>query len=84
MAARANPVAAFWTAYVLTRPLGASFADWLGKEHAQGGGLGYGDGPVTVACIVLIVLLVAYLQRSGRDVQPAASPPPVGAVPAPR
>jgi uncharacterized membrane-anchored protein len=26
-------VAAFWSAYVLTRPLGASFADWFGKEH---------------------------------------------------
>ena len=33
----------FWTAYVLTRPLGASFADWIGKDHAIGGGLGFGD-----------------------------------------
>ncbi len=74
----ASPVASFWTAYVLTRPLGASFADWLGKPHTRGAGLGYGDGPVTVGCIVLIVALVAYLQRSGTDVQrPAPARPPV-------
>lgn len=77
----ASPVAAFWTAYVLTRPLGASFADWLGKEPATGGGLGLGDGPVAVACIVLIVALVVVVQRRGGDVQPpAAARPPVPAV----
>ena len=31
-----NPVLAFWFAYVLTRPLGASFADWLGKPRDVG------------------------------------------------
>ncbi|WP_370657282.1 hypothetical protein [Deinococcus sp. KNUC1210] len=31
-----NPVLAFWCAYVLTRPLGASFADWLAVPHSQG------------------------------------------------
>ena len=40
-----NAVVAFWTAYVLTRPLGASFADWLGKPVSVGG-LGLGDGVV--------------------------------------
>ncbi len=40
-----NAILAFWTAYVLTRPLGASFADWLGKSR-HAGGLGFGDGPV--------------------------------------
>ena len=79
----AGPVASFWTAYVLTRPLGASFADWLGKE--KGGGLGWGDGPVTVGCIVLIVALVAYLQRSGSDVQrPEHEQPPAGVPPGTR
>lgn len=75
----ASPIASFWVAYVLTRPLGASFADWLGKEHAKGGGLGLGDGPVSLACIVVIVALVASLHRSGTDVQrPAgAARPPV-------
>src|ERR1700754_3607057 len=30
-----NPITAFWAAYIVTRPLGASFADWFGKPHAQ-------------------------------------------------
>ncbi|MCU1374731.1 MAG: hypothetical protein JWO68_2017, partial [Actinomycetia bacterium] len=28
-----DPVVAFWSAYILTRPVGASFADWLGKPR---------------------------------------------------
>ncbi len=55
-----NEVATFWTAYVVTRPLGASFADWFGKEHTLGGGLGYGDGPVAGVMLVAIVVLVGY------------------------
>lgn len=61
-----NAVAAFWWAYVLTRPLGASFADWMGVSTARGG-LGWGTGPVTLALIVPIVLLVAYLAISHKD-----------------
>jgi uncharacterized membrane-anchored protein len=73
-----NSVAAFWTAYVLTRPLGASMADWLGKPHALRG-LGYGDGTVTVVASLLIAGLVAHLARTGRDVQaPAAAAGVVG------
>jgi uncharacterized membrane-anchored protein len=70
-----SPVVAFWTAYVLTRPLGASFADWLGKPHSFAGGLGLGDGPVSAVALVLIVVLVGYVAISGRDVQrPLADP----------
>jgi hypothetical protein len=36
-----NAVAAFWISYVLTRPLGASFADWMGSPSSRGG-LGIG------------------------------------------
>jgi uncharacterized membrane-anchored protein len=79
----ANAVAAFWTAYVLTRPLGASFADWLGKDHSVGGGLGFGDGSVTVVALVLIALLVVFVARSGRDVQPAMPPTEGRRVPEP-
>ncbi|MCE4947335.1 hypothetical protein LVX13_30125 [Streptomyces albulus] len=61
-----NAVAAFWGAYVLTRPLGASFADWMGVSTARGG-LGWGTGPVTLALTVPIVLLVGYLAVSRRD-----------------
>jgi uncharacterized membrane-anchored protein len=62
-----NPVLAFWIAYVLTRPLGASFADWLGKPHSINGGVGYGDGFVTLGALVLILGLVAYVATAGRE-----------------
>jgi uncharacterized membrane-anchored protein len=63
---RSNAILAFWAAYVLTRPLGASFADWTGKStHA--GGLGWGDGPVGFALAALIVGCVAYLTVSKSD-----------------
>lgn len=67
-----NAVAAFWWAYVLTRPLGASFADWMGVP-AHRGGLGWGTGPVSLVLAVLIAGAVAYLatthddSRSGAD-----------------
>jgi uncharacterized membrane-anchored protein len=64
-----NPVVAFWSAYVLTRPLGASFADWAGKPHHPAGGLGLGDGPVTVVSLALIVALVTWCAVTRRDVQ---------------
>ena len=66
-----NPVASFWAAYVLTRPLGASVADWLGKPTADGG-VGVGAGRVSVALVLAIAALVAYLTWSGAD-QPAAT-----------
>ncbi|MDT3439554.1 MULTISPECIES: hypothetical protein [unclassified Pseudofrankia] len=65
---RINAVGAFWFAYVLTRPLGASIADYLAKEHDLHG-LGYGDGTVAVTATFVIVILVAYLAWSGTDVQ---------------
>jgi uncharacterized membrane-anchored protein len=68
-----SPILAFWFAYVVTRPIGASFADWVGKPKAIGG-LGHGDGTVSLGLSVLIVLLVAYLAITRKDVQ-AESPP---------
>jgi uncharacterized membrane-anchored protein len=65
-----NAIVAFWFAYVLTRPLGASFSDWLGKSR-HAGGLGYGDGPVAFVLTVLIVAFVGYLTASGVDREPA-------------
>ena len=64
-----NPVVAFWFAYVVTRPLGASFADWMGKPHSIGNGLGWGDGLVAGVATLVIVALVAYVARTGNDVQ---------------
>ena len=63
-----NAVFSFWFAYVATRPLGASFADWLGKPHSVGG-LGLGDGPVALVLAFAIFLLVAFLAVTHRDVQ---------------
>jgi uncharacterized membrane-anchored protein len=72
--ANLNAILAFWVAYVLTRPLGASFADWMGKSrHAHG--LGYGDGPVTFVLAAVIVVLVAYLSVSGADRQGTTARP---------
>jgi uncharacterized membrane-anchored protein len=64
-----NPVLAFWSAYVVTRPLGASFADWLGKPSSLGGGLGLGDGAVAAVGFAVFLVLVAYVQLTGHGVQ---------------
>jgi uncharacterized membrane-anchored protein len=63
---RINAVFAFWAAYVMTRPLGASFADWTGKSTSAGG-LGIGDGPVAAVLAVLIVAGVVYLTVTQSD-----------------
>jgi uncharacterized membrane-anchored protein len=60
-------IPAFWSAYVITRPLGASFADWMGVSHARHG-LGWGTGPVTLAWLAAIVVLVGYLTVTRTDV----------------
>ena len=66
-----NPILSFWCAYVLTRPLGASVADWLGKPQSLGG-LGCGDGPVAFTLTGMIAVLVGYLALTRRDVQSLA------------
>jgi|HubBroStandDraft_4_1064222.scaffolds.fasta_scaffold52121_2 uncharacterized membrane-anchored protein len=63
-----NPILSFWLAYVATRPLGASFADWMGKPQSVGG-LGWGDGPVAIGLTIAIFCLVAFLAITHRDVQ---------------
>lgn len=55
-----NEILTFWWAYILTRPLGASFADWMGKPHSVRG-LGLGDGPVSLALAILIIVSVGYM-----------------------
>lgn len=64
-----NSVVAFWCAYVVTRPLGASFADYLSKSHALSG-LDYGNGPTAVGFTVAVALLVGYLAVRRSDIQP--------------
>jgi uncharacterized membrane-anchored protein len=60
-----NPVLTFWMAYILTRPLGASVADELGKDKPLG--LGFGDGRLTALGTALVIALVTYLWRSKAD-----------------
>ena len=63
-----NPTVAFWSAYVLTRPLGASIADWIAKPKAISG-LGLGDGLVSGLALIVFVGLVAYVTITGQGVQ---------------
>jgi uncharacterized membrane-anchored protein len=60
-----NPIVAFWFAYIITRPLGASFADGFSKP--TNGGLNLGDGAVSAIALVVFVALVAYVRRAERD-----------------
>jgi uncharacterized membrane-anchored protein len=61
-----NAILGFWFAYIITRPLGASLADWLGKSHRLSG-LNLGDGLVSFALAILIIGLVWYMTVSGKD-----------------
>ena len=61
---RLNSVIAFWCAYIVTRPLGASVADWLSKP-TKSGGLAYSDGLVAAILLVfaLVLVTVAAIRR---------------------
>ena len=56
----ANPIVTFWIAYVLTRPLGASFGDLLSQARPYGG-LGLGTSITSMVFLVVIVALVGWL-----------------------
>jgi uncharacterized membrane-anchored protein len=64
-----NEIVAFWFAYIITRPLGASFADWLAVPANQGG-LNLGKGTISIALWILIIVFVTYMAVSHRDVAP--------------
>jgi uncharacterized membrane-anchored protein len=63
-----NAVVAFWWAYVLTRPLGASVADYVSKSHSISG-LGFGDGPTALVATLAVVVAVAALVLSRHGIQ---------------
>jgi uncharacterized membrane-anchored protein len=77
-----NPIFAFWFAYIVTRPLGASFADWFSKPHAITG-LGLGDGTVSAITLTVFIVLVAYVSATKQDVQGAARETDAPTLPAP-
>jgi uncharacterized membrane-anchored protein len=70
-----NPIVAFWFAYIVTRPLGASFADWFSKPPSITG-LGLGDGTVSGLALLVFIALVAYVAITKCDVQSASFPAP--------
>jgi uncharacterized membrane-anchored protein len=62
-----NAILAFWIAYILTRPLGASIGDYLAQPTEEGG-LGLGTILTSLIFLSTILALVLYLTRSRRDV----------------
>jgi len=64
---RRHEILTFWTAYVLTRPLGASVADWLSKSKSAGS-LNWGDGHVSIMFTIAIVVLVIYMSRNKTEI----------------
>jgi len=69
-----NEIAAFWFAYIVTRPLGASFADWFDNSRAHGG-LDVGTGVVAALLTVAVVVCVGLLTVTGVDARRAATGP---------
>jgi len=56
----ANTVLAFWLAYILTRPLGASLGDLMSQARGYGG-LGFGTSYTSLGFLAVIVALVVYV-----------------------
>ena len=65
----ANPVVTFWVAYILTRPIGASFADFIGQPKSMTG-LGLGHPLVFGTTGVLALAVLIYLKATGKDILP--------------
>jgi uncharacterized membrane-anchored protein len=61
-----NAVLAFWLAYILTRPLGASIGDYLSQAKTDGG-LGLGTTITSFIFLGLILALVVYLTLTRKD-----------------
>ena len=62
-----NAIVAFWIAYILTRPLGASLGDYLSQKKADGG-LGLGTTITSAIFLSAILGVVVYLAKTRRDV----------------
>ena len=65
-----NSIVAFWFAYVVTRPLGASFADYISKPPNISG-IGFGDGPTALVFTASVLVFVSYLAIARPDIQEA-------------
>jgi uncharacterized membrane-anchored protein len=63
-----NGIAAFWMSYIVTRPLGASFADYISKPKNLSG-INFGDGPTAIMFALAVLVLVTYLALARPDIQ---------------
>jgi uncharacterized membrane-anchored protein len=63
-----NSIAAFWMSYVVTRPLGASFADYISKAKNLSG-INFGDGQTAIVFGIAVFVLVTYLAVARPDIQ---------------
>jgi uncharacterized membrane-anchored protein len=66
-----NGIFAFWFSYIMTRPLGASFADWAGKPvqmHGEGLGTGW-VSIVLAACALVLVIFLGSPQRNAEALE---------------
>jgi uncharacterized membrane-anchored protein len=79
---RMNSVLAFWFAYTITRPLGASVSDWMGVSHRLGG-LGLGRATTALILVVPILIAVAYMAISHVDIDRSPRGPAGPVRPAP-
>jgi uncharacterized membrane-anchored protein len=68
---RMNAIFAFWFAYVITRPLGASIADYISKPHSISGA-NFGDGRTAVVMTIAVAVAVGYLTVTRSDIQQPA------------
>lgn len=68
-----NSIAAFWMSYIVTRPLGASFADYIGRPRELSG-LNFGDGRTALIFAAAVFVLVIYLAAARPDIQGAVAP----------
>ena len=66
-----NAVLAFWLAYILTRPLGASFGDLL-SQPSSNGGLGLGTVGTSVLFLTVITALIVSMTAAQRRLEAVA------------
>ena len=64
---KVDAILAFWIAYILTRPLGASIGDYLSQD-ASNGGLGFGTVITSMIFLGTILATVIYLTITKKDV----------------
>ena len=55
-----NEIFCFWLAYIMTRPFGASFADFFGRTKDLGG-IGFGTGATSIVLGICIIICVMYV-----------------------